>query len=1008
MSPEALCTRRRRLGTPHCLLARTILGIVLCAAALDVWAGGSGLNTLVVVNQNSANSCEIGNYYSEKRQVPPENLLRINWTGGNVSWASNEFQTILLNPLLGALATRQLSNQIDYVVLSMDLPFRTLNGSVVNGTTSVLFYGLKTDTGLASLGTTNSYNASEQIFAQAKPASANGYSFLCTMLTGDSVARVKHVIDQGVAGDGVFPWQPVLLAKTSDLYRNFRYPMFDNAIFNTRLCRNYPVVVTNCDSFVGQSNLFGIQTGLYQFNVSPNSFVPGAITDNVTSSGGIIFGYNDQTTLMAFINAGASASYGTVSEPGATSYKFPDPQIYFWQQRGFSIAECYYQSLRIPYQGLIVGEPLSAAYRQTGSGKWQQPSTNVILHGNSPMTVSFAAADLLHPLQQVDLFVDGKFNRTLTNLPPVPGNTVTVQLNGFPIRYTVPSNATIATVASGLSDLINDPVNTNFTKVTALPHGDRIELRYLGADLSSEPSYVIDKVSRTWPSRLYRTVGSAQPTTPSIRSIGCDPNGVFRLHAETPWSAPFVVMASIDLANWTPVVTNYTGDPLDYLDFAAVGLPKRFYRVVATVPDERLRLLPVAGGSNGFKFRVETDASAYVVQASTNLLDWSPLFTNQYGGPMQFEDPSGLGSRFYRAFRTLPNSRPPSVALQSTTTDGSALLRLPATSQGYVVQVSSNLHGWVSIFTNSSAGQLAVSASSDKGSAATSTTRLNAASETFMESTARGLLGCYVTGIINEGTWLQLSITTPEGVLSTVSVTNQSFSAVVPDIVNALISAVGANPAFAGNSGISVENLYVDAFGGCRFNLRSTALGLKAARTTARLTAWPNLLVSPNTFTPFTNNLSDLQPRNHLYISAGARSLELNHLFDTTTLPDGFHKLTAIAYEGTHVRSQTQATLPIEIHNSSISGDLTLLDMPTNAPVQATYHLQVTANTNKVTAIRLFSTGGLLNIVSNQSTAVFTVTGTDLGIGLHPFYAVVETAAGPSYRTPARYVRFTP
>lgn len=1008
MSGEELCTWTPRQATSRRLLARTVLGIVLWAA-VDVFAGGSGLNTLVVVNQNSANSCEVGNYYCEKRQVPPENLLRINWTGGNVSWASNEFQTVLLDPLMAALATRQLTNQIEYVVLSMDLPFRTLNGSVVNSTTSVLFYGLKTDTGLASLGTTNSYNASEQIFARAKPASANGYSFLCTMLTGDSVARVKRVIDQGVAGDGVFPWQPVLLAKTSDTYRNIRYPMFDNAIFNTRLCRNYPVVVTNCDSFVGQNNLFGIQTGLYQFNVSPNSFVPGAITDNVTSSGGIIFGYNDQTTLMAFINAGASASYGTVSEPGATSYKFPDPQIYFWQQRGFSIAECYYQSLRIPYQGLIVGEPLSAAYRQTGSGKWQQPSTNVILHGNSPLTVSFASADLLHPLQQVDLFADGKFNRTLTNLPPVPGNTVTVQFNGFPISYAVPSNATIASVASGLSDLINDPANTNFTRVIALPRGDRIELRYIGADLSAEPSYLVDNVSRTWSSRLYRTVSFPQPTTPSVRSIGCDPNGVFRLHAETPWSAPFVVMASTDLANWTPVVTNYTGEPLDYLDFAAVGLPKRFYRVLAAVPDERLRLLPVAGGvNNSFKFRVETDAPAYVVQASTNLLDWSPMFTNQYGGPMQFEDTSGLRSRFYRASRTVPNPRPPSVALQSTVADGSALLRLPASSQGYVVQVSSNLLGWVSIFTNSPAGQLAVSASSDKGSAVASTTLANAAHETFMESTARGLLGCYVSGIINVGTWLQLSITTSEGVLSTVTVTNQSLSAVVPDIVTALISAVSANPAFTGNNGISVENLYVDAFGGCRFNLRSTALGLKAARTTARLTAWPNLLVSPNTATPFTNNLSDLQPRNHLYISAGARSLELNNLFDTTTLPDGVHELTAVAYEGTHVRSQTRATLPIEIHNSSLSADLTLLDMPTNAPVQATYHLQVTANTNKVTAIRLFSTGGQVNVVSNHSIAVFSVNGTDLGIGLHPFYAVVEPAAGPSYRTATRYVRFTP
>jgi len=995
-------------GAPQ-LLQRTVCAALLWIAAVRVLAGGSGLNTVVVVNQNSANSCEVGNYYCEKRHVPPENLLRINWTGGNISWAGNEFQTTLLNPLLAALTARQLTNQIDYIVLSMDLPFRTVNGSIINSTTSVLFYGLKTDTGLESLGVTNSYNASEQIFSQAKPASASGYSFLCTMLTGDSVAQVKHLIDQGVAGDGVFPWQPVLLAKTSDPFRNFRYPLFDNAIFNTRLCRNYPVVVTNCDSFSGQTNLFGIQTGLYQFSVSPNSFVPGAITDNLTSSGGVIFGYNDQTTLMAFINAGASASYGTVIEPGATASKFPDPQIYFWQQRGFNIAECYYQSVRIPYQGLIVGEPLSASYQLSASSKWHEPQNDAVLNGNSSLRVSFGAADLVHPLQQADLFVDGKYSRTLTNLMPRAGNTVTVRLNGYPLSYAVPSNATIASVASELSAVINDPANTNVTKVTALPHGDRVELRYIGSDLSSEPSYLLDNVSRTWSSRLYRTVSFPQPTTPSVRGVGRDPNGVFRLHAETPWSEPFIIMASSDLTNWTPVVTNYTGDPLDYVDFDAAGLPQRFYRVLATVPDERLRLAPLGQGPNGgFRFRAQTDGPAYIVQGSTNLLQWSPVFTNQYGGPMEFEDTSGFPSRFYRALRAAPNLRPPGVTFLTATPDGSALLRLPASAQGYVVQVSSNLSGWVSVFTNSPAGQFGLSATSDKGVAAAATTIATPARETFMESSAGGLLNCYVTGIIDVGTWLQLSMTSPDGVVSTVTVTNQTINALVPDLVDAFIAAIRASPDFTGSGGVSVEDLFVDAFGGCRFSLRSAALGLKAARTSARLNAYPSLLVTPNTSTPFTNNLSDLQPRNHLYVSAGARNLELKPVLDTTTLSDGFHELTVVAYEGTHVRSQTRATLSIQIQNRSLSAVMTLLDVPTNAPVQGTYHIQVTANTNNVTAIRLFSTGGQLNVVSNQPSALFTINGADLGVGLHPFYALVETANGPTYRTASRFVRFTP
>src|SRR5258708_2212266 len=112
-------------------------------------AGGSGLNVVVVVNQNSTNSVQLGNYYCEQRQVPPQNVLRItNWTGENVEWTRSDFTNYLFNPLSAMLMARQLTNQIDYILLSMDFPYRVTNnsGSVANnfnGTTSTLFYGFK-------------------------------------------------------------------------------------------------------------------------------------------------------------------------------------------------------------------------------------------------------------------------------------------------------------------------------------------------------------------------------------------------------------------------------------------------------------------------------------------------------------------------------------------------------------------------------------------------------------------------------------------------------------------------------------------------------------------------------------------------------------------------------------------------------------------------------------------------------------------------------------------------
>ena len=59
----------------------SILAATLAAATL--WAGGSGLNVIVVVNQNSTNSVQLGNDYCEQRGVPPQNLLRMTgWTNG--------------------------------------------------------------------------------------------------------------------------------------------------------------------------------------------------------------------------------------------------------------------------------------------------------------------------------------------------------------------------------------------------------------------------------------------------------------------------------------------------------------------------------------------------------------------------------------------------------------------------------------------------------------------------------------------------------------------------------------------------------------------------------------------------------------------------------------------------------------------------------------------------------------------------------------------------------------
>src|ERR1039457_5958668 len=157
-------------------------------AAGKVWAGGSGLNVIVVVNQNSTNSVQLGNDYCEQRGVPPQNLLRMTgWPGGAINWSPADFATNLLNPLLTMVAGHGLTNQAQFVLLSMDIPYRVTDGTGQNSTTSALFYGFKTNTappaGLPSTcslpdASSNSYAFSEIPFDQARPNTAPTNSFL--------------------------------------------------------------------------------------------------------------------------------------------------------------------------------------------------------------------------------------------------------------------------------------------------------------------------------------------------------------------------------------------------------------------------------------------------------------------------------------------------------------------------------------------------------------------------------------------------------------------------------------------------------------------------------------------------------------------------------------------------------------------------------------------------------------------------------------------------------------
>jgi uncharacterized protein (TIGR03790 family) len=981
--------RPSRVGFSH--LSRygytALVGILLLLKTFAASAGGLGLNVLVVVNQASSNSIEVGNYYCEARKVPPENLVRIIWTGGNTTWSETDFRSILLDPLTDAVTTRQLAQQIDYVVLSMDIPYQVVSGTNINSTTSALFYGLKTNS-----QTSSTYANTEAAFRLSKPGTN---SVLATMITGNTVAEAKQLIEQGAAGDGTFPDAPAVLEKTSDAARNIRYAQFDNAIFNVNVLGRSRLTRTNSD-VQPSGPLFGLGTGAATYSVAPGTFVPGALADSLTSYGGLLFAGSGQTTLLAFTAAGAAGSYGTVTEPYADPAKFPSPMDYFYQARGFNLAESYYQSLSAPYLGLIVGDPLSAPFAQPPTLHWD--GSNAIGSGIINLSLTCNGS---RPIDQVDLFLDGKFLRTVTNIAPTAGNVITISFNGFPVSYTVPAGANITNIAAGLAAAVNVPASSGAVKVQAAAHGDRLELKSLSTNYLAEPWFYVDSTAGGMTGANYSVNYLPWSDPPAILQPAINSNQLFTALVESTPGVPFQLLASTNLVTWEAISTNSQGGVQSLVDADTDKYPRRFYRITAPQRSPRLQLIR-AGPSVVLAVQSET-LLPYVVEASSNLNQWSPVLTNTTGGSTNVPLVMSPGPRFYRASATLPIL--PAASVSVTNYGSGAVIGVSNAQRAFTLSSSPNSNNWTVLLTNSVLVGGGVSVESTAGTASLRSVHANTPQSHFVSSTAQGWRSFSASGSSKTNTWLVMVVTKTNGQIVSSGITNTSGTNSLAMLGSQLFNAINAEPLLQSADGVYADDFVVDFLGKPSFHLLARSGGLAAANVRAQLSASSGIGLSPGTQVSLTQNLSDLQPRAHVYIASGLTTLTIPVALETTGLADGFHQLSAVGYEGTSVRTESADELAVEVHNTSLAATLTRLDLPDTAPANGTYHLQVSANTNIVSTISLYSTGGLVGVATNQNPATFTVDGLVLGLGLHPFYALVQTPNGAQFRTPVQKVR---
>jgi uncharacterized protein (TIGR03790 family) len=194
------------------------------------------------------------------------------------------------------------------------------------------------------------------------------------MLAGTNFEMVKSLIDRGIESDHSFPTGRAYLLSTPDRVRSVRSIYFEQTA--KELADVFPIEIMETESITDRQDVLFYFTGLVEVpNLQTLGFLPGALADHLTSTGGQLTD-SKQMSSLRWLEAGATASYGTVVEPCNHPQKFPFPGIaMFHYSVGATAIEAYWKSVAWPGEGVFIGEPLAHPFapllREVSPGEFE-------------------------------------------------------------------------------------------------------------------------------------------------------------------------------------------------------------------------------------------------------------------------------------------------------------------------------------------------------------------------------------------------------------------------------------------------------------------------------------------------------------------------------------------------------------------------------------------------------------------------------------------------------------
>ncbi len=353
---------------------------------LPLWFGAAALifgqtpqNVLVVVNQTSPLSRQIGEYYVARRHVPLANVCRLNTkTDEEISRA--DFDSQVAAPIVACLHSRHLEDKILYIVTTAGVPLKIAgNGgplaeaASVDSELTLLYSDMHGKPHILPAGIPNPF------FGKSNAAFRHPDFpiYLVTRLAGYDFADVKGMIDRALVAQNRGKFVIDLKGSDSTPGNNWlREAARSLPVYRVVLDESANVLYNETD-VIGYASWGSNDPDRKERHLGFR-WLPGAIATEYVSTNGRTFtrppgtwnsgsSWNDPKALFAgspqsltvdYIHDGATGASGHVYEPflGYT----PRPNILLpAYYHGRNLAESYYLSIpALSWMNIVVGDPL--------------------------------------------------------------------------------------------------------------------------------------------------------------------------------------------------------------------------------------------------------------------------------------------------------------------------------------------------------------------------------------------------------------------------------------------------------------------------------------------------------------------------------------------------------------------------------------------------------------------------------------------------------------------------